>query len=905
MSTPSSEPAGASIPTVATKLLIPADSRHLVQRERLFDSLDEGIEAGPVLISAPAGAGKTVLLSSWIRARTLPGPVCWLSLDKDDNNAGRLLEDLLNTLCGSGLLQADGALRGLSPPAGARTERFMALLVNGLAQLRSPVVLVLDEIHELTSPQATAAIDFLVRHAPEQLRIVLVGRADPPLPIERLRVSGALTQLRIAELAFDRAETAALCRQLELPLSEADLDTLWRRTEGWAAALRLAAFSLHGHPQPARFLAEFAGTDRALADYLISEVLAHLPRDMREFTLRTSIVDCVSPDLAETLTGLEGATLTLAALERLGAPVQPTGPDGRAYRYHPLFRELLRAHLHHAHPRDVPLLHRRAAHWYSEQGQVMPAIGHALAGEAWDLAGELITDNWLDLFLCGGSATMRGPIARLPAEVVAADPRLAAASAGGRLQDGEPQEAERHLAIAHEGRGRISAQAREPLDLILTAVALHHARLCVRVADAKRFAHTLENAARSSSHHRWTSLRSFALANLGATHLWSGNFAAADLHLQEALALATEDRHEQIAVDCLAQLAVVRLRHGELTRAEELCSRAVEVAEQRGWGDGPAVACAYLAAAACAYHRGEFEHTEGLLRNASVAADTAEAPVRLAIGVLQALALAAAGPRSAARGVLKLRAIRAEQVDGTPMPVFLKIALADAEPRVLGAAGEFEQARSTLAEARVDLPDCAELLVRQASLELHEREFEQAAHSLTRALASQGDEPHPTTLVEAWLLSALVEHAAGDWQAASRALDNALAPAEHEPYHSAFLLQGTVVRELLEHQAQTGTAHPALLEVLLDGVGQRPPDTATLTEPLTEREQRILRYLPTMLSNAEIGAEVFVSLNTVKTHLRSIYRKLDVNGRADAVDRARKLGLLPAGIKRPRVVQRV
>ncbi len=939
----------ARTPTVATKLLIPPTPRHLVQRRQLLDILDEGIREGLVLLSAPAGAGKTVLLSSWIAARKLPGPACWLSLDGEHNDARRLLEDLLSALRSSEPTELDSALEQLKPPVGARTERFLALLVNSLAELDSPLVLVLDEIHELTSPQATAAIDFLVRHAPEQLRIVLAGRADPPLPIERLRVSGALTELRIADLAFDRGETAELCQRLHLELSSVDIDSLWARTEGWTAALLLAAFSLHGHPEPGRFLAEFAGTDRAVADYLVSEVLAGLPEDRREFMLRTCLVDSLSPELADALTGLEGATLTLAAIEHLGAPVQATDSEGRWYRYHPLFGELLRAHLRHAYPKEVPLLHRRAARWYSEQGEVMPAIRHALAGEDWEQAGSLIAENWLDLFLCGRSAAMRGPMAQLPAPIVAADPRLAAAFAGSRLQDGDLQDAERHLAIARHARGEVAAELREPLEVTLATVALHAARLRVNLTDAKRLARKLTGIARGSSHHCWASLRSFALCNLGAVCLWTGDPAAAAVHLQEALALATDDRHEQIALDCLAQLAIVHLLSGALTRAEQLGSQAVELAEQHGWCEGPAAACAYLACAASAYQRGEFERAEGLLDRAAAAADTAEAPVRLATGLLQALALAAAGPRSAARAALKLRAIRAELADsGDRTSELLQVALEDVEPRVLMAAGDLEQARATVADARAHEPQRPELMICEASVELRAGEPEQAARSLEQALAASeatasrsttsgphasgphasgptapapnpsgptAPEPHdtehvgdthPATLLEAWLLQALVDQASGEQRAASQALDRALALAEREPFRDAFLLNGPAVRELLEAQALLGTAHPALLEVLLDGVSHHAPSGATtLAEPLTESEQRILRYLPTMLSNAEIGAEVFVSLNTIKTHLRSIYRKLDASGRADAVERARRLGLLPAGIKRPRVTQRV
>ncbi len=734
----------ASIPILATKLLIPPPARHLIERGRLYDTLDEGVAGGIVLLSAPAGAGKTVLLSAWIAARELPGPACWLSLDGEDNDVNRLLENLVSALRDSGAPQPGGALDDLVAPAGAGADRFLALLVNGLAELRSPVVLVLDEIHELTSPSAAAAIDFLVRHAPAQLRLVLAGRADPPLPIDRLRAGGALTELRIAELAFNRAETAELCGRLELALSDAEIDSLWARTEGWPAAVRLAALSLRGHPEPARFLAEFAGTDRAVADYLIAEVLARLPRDNREFMLHTCLVDAVSPELADALTGGKGGTLPLAELERLGAPVQPTAANGRWYRYHPLFRELLRAHLHHAHPRQVPSLHRRAACWYAEQGQAMPAIHHALEGEDWGQAGQLIAEHWLELFLHGGSAAMRGPMAQLPGEVVASDPRLAAAVAGSRLQDGDLQDAERHLAIAREAGEPASRQAeqgqreagraetdqgeagqRSPsgirhtdtdaTDAVIAAVSLRAARLRVHPADAERFATELSAAAHGCTRHCWTALRSFALCDLGATLLWSGGEReTAIAHLHEALALATEHQHEQIALDCLAQLAVVDVLRGALTQAEERSTRAVELADriwvtrasgasphfgQRGWCEGPAAACAQLTAATCAYQRGELERAEGLLARAAVAADTAETPVRLAIGILQALTLAAAGQRSAARGALKLSAIRSELADGAPAPDFVHAVLDDAEPRVLMAAGEVEQARATLAGA--------------------------------------------------------------------------------------------------------------------------------------------------------------------------------------------------------------
>jgi LuxR family transcriptional regulator, maltose regulon positive regulatory protein len=897
--------------TLTTKLLIPPPARHLVERKRLYDALDAGVREGVVLLSAPAGAGKTVLLSAWSAARTLPGQACWMSLEADDNLPTQLLDDLLCTL-GAAARAPDTPLGALFPTAGMDAERSLALLVNALAALQSTVVLILDEVHVLTNPPAIAALDFLVRHAPAQLRIVLAGRADPPLHIERLRASGTLTELRIADLAFDRQETATLCNHLEMALTPAELDTLWERTEGWPAAVRLACLSLREHPEPARFLAEFAGTDRTVADYLIAEVLARLPGQTREFMLHTCLVDTVSPELADALTGGEGGTLPLAELERIGAPVQPTAMDGHRYRYHPLFAELLRAHLRHAHPEQIPELHRRAARWYAHQGEVMSAIRHAIAGEDWPLAGELIAEHWLELFLHGGAAAMSAPIARLPRQALAAHPRLAAAVAGSRLQDGELHQAELLIALAREQSSAEAKQASNghgSLQALLAAVTLRRARLRVDAEEAQRNAQELIAASHSCTRRCSTALRSFALCELSATQLWSGVAIGETVaRLEEALALATEHGHEQLALDCLSQLAAVALLRGELNRAERFSARAVKLAERHGWCEGSAAAAAYLTAGACAYQRGEFEHAEGLLTRAASAAQTAEAPVRLTVSVLQALTLAAGGEQSAARGALKLLAVRSELAEGAPVPAFLIGVLDVAEPRVLMAAGDVEQARATLAAALQRTPDSAALLVRQASLELRDGEADLALASLmlARTTAARQTPPPPlAVLLEASLLQALARQAIGDLPEAFDCLEQALALAEREPLRAAFLLNGPAVRELLELAAAHGTAHPALLEVLLDGVDEGAGGGGPIAEPLTEREQRILRYLPTMLTNAEIGAEVFVSLNTVKTHLRSIYRKLDASNRAEAVAQARKLGLLPAGIKRPRVVQRV
>ena len=640
-------------PSIATTLQAPQTPRLLILRSRLFDVLDRGVEGRLVLLSAPPGAGKTVLLSSWLANREPPGQACWMTLDEDDDDVSCLMADLLNALRRSGVAAEGGLLDRLSPPSPARMNRFLPLLINALAELPSPVLVVLDDIHHVSSPQATAAIDFLVRHAPEHCHLVLSGRSDPALPIQRMRMSEELMELRHAELAFNRAETEELCERLQLDLSDADVDTLWMRTEGWPAALRLAALSLSGHPDPRRFLDELGGTDRALADYLIAEVLVHLPEDQHAFMLRTCLVDAVSAPLADALTGSSSSALLLAALEHSGAPIEAisqAGGDECFYRYHPLFKELLQAHLRHAYAQEIPLLHRRAAKWYAENGASMQALRHALAAEDWRSAGQLIAENWLELFLTGSSAPVRRAIRQLPAEVVKEDPRLAAVFAGSRLEDGDLREGERHLANAREAYPEADDAVREQLGLMLAAVGLRQARLQTRVDDAERFAGELIDLAGGASREEWSALRCFALSNLGAVHLWSGNLAAASPDLEEALALATEDGREHLVVElpCPARRPGSAAREADERRGAQQARRGARRAGRLQRRTVPLLAPIWRAEPSPTDMASSTPPVE-LLTHAATAAASAEPPVRLATGVLQARALAAVGQRSASR----------------------------------------------------------------------------------------------------------------------------------------------------------------------------------------------------------------------------------------------------------------
>jgi LuxR family transcriptional regulator, maltose regulon positive regulatory protein len=946
----STQPSASRYPptTVTTKLLVPPVPHDLIQRTRLFDALDHGIARTLVLLAAPAGAGKTMLLASWARKRKLPGPVCWLTLDSDDTDSAQLSGDLLSALRSCGMASPGSALDRLTPPRSAHDERFLPLLVNALAELSTPVVIVLDEIPELARHPASAALAYLVRHAPEQCRLVLCGRCDPPLPLERLRLCDELTELRASDLAFDREETAELCRRLGLEISETAMSALWTRTEGWAAAVRLAALTLKDHPEPDRFLTEFAGTDRAIADYLVAEVLANLPEQKLEFMLRTSLVLTIDPELADALTESQGAALKLSELEHAGVPVQQVSEHQAgdvAYQYHPLFRELLQAQLRATHPRTVTKLHRLAAGWYAEHDRTSPAIHHALAGEDWRRASGLIAEHWLDLFLRGEATSMSGPMSRLPAEVVASDPRLGAALAASRLQDGDIAAGESHLEYVRHlhasdrrqdhgsgafkqvagqdvGKDAGADQAGRPsrgdtLEKALIAVCLHLERLRGHASEAETFAATLHRLEGRIRHEDWSALRSFTLSNLGATHLWCAEPTKAGPELLEALAIATEYELEHIVLDCQAQLALLDLLNGSLRSAHERARRALESIERGGLEQGLTPAYAYLAGAAVAFRRGEFERAEELASRLVHSSGKAHTGLRAVAGMLQAVILSTAGPESAERGALKLSVVRTLIADESPKETFhdhLLVALADAQARVLSATGEHDAALEGLRRARIEHPQSLALLIREASIELRRGAHADATRTLAPVIpedpcAEDPREPLGESLpgaaipmlIEGWLLRALLAYADGERRVSSQALERALALTEHEPYHEAFLLNGPPVGELLEHQAESGTAHPAVLETLLQAGSQCQCTATPPAEALTEREQAILRFLPTLLSNAEIGAEMYVSLNTVKTHLRSIYRKLDAGSRADAVERARQNGLLPPGIKRPHV----
>ena len=883
-----------------------------VPRRRLYALLDEGTRGPITLLAASAGYGKTLLLTSWALAGRLPGPVAWVTVGPDDAQPASFWAHVLAALDDAGVLPAGGPPGDPGPPA-ASGSPFLRWLAGRLGELPRPVVLVLDDLHEAGAGAVAAELRLLLRYAPPQLRLVVATRADPPLSLHRLRVAGQLSELREADLAFTRSEARAMLGDHGVTLSGDELEALLRRTEGWAAGLRLAALTLRDHPLPGRFVDELAGDDRAIAGYLLEEVLAVQPPELRAFLLRTSVPGQLCGELADALTGRSDGAEVLAGLEREHVFISATGPRRSWYRYHSLFAELLRAELRHEHPEELPDLHRRAAAWHAANGLPVEAVRHALAGGDFDQAAELLAGSWLALLAGGHAAALRELLARLPAERVRSTPELAAVAALSRLALGELEEADAWLGLAVAAEPRFPgfpasepAGASGPPELpqprtqaALRLARLLRARMVGEAGDAEAAAAALLSPDAASAGEPLAAggdHRSLALVLLGAAELWSGRLEEAAVHLEEAAEDAGRTGRHFVELDATAHLALLEAVRGRLGRAGELARTAVERAGRGGFTAGAPVACAELATAIAAYHRDELAVAAAALERATAAAD-GDRLVLLAAAVLAAW-LAADGD-SAERGAALARLDGAVRTTGGRPPRVLAAAARATRSRLLALAGD-DPAEAALGgdDGRLAPVETVTL----ARMRLARGEPAGAVATLAPLLAGLGGgagAPLPATAIQACLVDAIANQQLADRDAAASSLRRALELAAPEGYRREFVEGGTPVRVLLVDHLQRDPAHRALAEGLLDRLRDTaapgppvPAAAAVLVEPLSEREQVVLRYLPSSLSAGEIADELYVSLNTVKTHIKSIYRKLETNRRWDAVKRARQLQLL-------------
>jgi len=851
------------------------------------------------MVSAQPGSGKTMLLRSWISETGLAERAAWVTVGRGERDPQRfwlsVLGALRGTAAGSVLVQPVSAAPGLD--GWALVER----LLNDLAPLDQPVWLVIDDVHELDPDQGLRQLELLVLRAPPRLRFVLAARHDVRLGLHRLRLEGGLTEIRAADLRFSVAEARELFAGAGIELPGAAVVMLHERTEGWAAGLRLAALSLAGHPDPGRFAAEFSGSERTVAEYLLAEVLDRQGEQVRRLLLRTSVLERVNGELADLLAGGSGGERVLQDLEQANAFVVSLDASRSWFRYHQLFADLLQLELRRAAPQEVTALHEAAARWFAGYGYPVEAIRHAQAAQDWVMAGRLLADHWPRLQLDGQAATVHGLIGGFPARARAADAGLAAVAAAGELTQGSLEAAERYLGLAERGSASVPASRRAQFQVLLGIVRLLQARQRGNVAAAAEEAHRLQamtTASDAAYLGLGEDLRALALITVGVTEFWAAQLDQGERHLDQGVLLARQIGRPYLEFLGLAHQAAIEI-YRSFARAAERSMQAVELAERHGWTDEPAVGVAYVTLAGALAWQGRPEEAEPWLQRAerTVRAE-AEPAAGMAVHYLRGRLELARGRDADALAALRA----AERLAGRLTAPHLLVPRARASlMHALIRMGEVERAEQALGDVGEQDRERAEMRMAAAALRLAQHDPHAAAAVLGPVLDGSVLVDWPPWMAQAFWLEAIARDALGDEGAAARALGRALDLAEPGAALQLFLLHPAP--GLLKREAGQRTAHTALIaEILglLAGQAHAPPaGPRPLLGPLRDSEVRVLRYLPTNLTLPEIARELHVSHNTVKTHIRSLYTQLGAHRRGEAVARARALGLLaPAAHRR-------
>src|SRR5215472_1523408 len=868
----------------------------VVSRPRLFGRL--AAQARVSVMSAPAGSGKTVLLRSWIGQSGVADRVAWVAAGRGERDPPRfwlaVLAALRQTTAGSALVRELTAAPDLD--GGAIAERLLA----DLAPLTDRLWLVVDDVHEL-GPDALRQLELLIMRAPPDLRFVLATRHDVRLGLHRLRLEGELAEIREPDLRFSVAEAGELFDAAGVHLP--DPAPLVARTEGWAAGLRLAALSLAGHPDPGRLAAEFSGTERTVAEYLLAEVLDRQPEQVRRLLLRTSILDRVNGELAGLLTGDSGGERVLQDLEEANAFVVALDAWRSWFRYHHLFADLLQLQLRRAEPGKVAGLHRAAAGWFAGRGFPVEAIHHAQAARDWGLATRVLADHWPGLYLDGQAAVIHELLAGFPAGQLAADAELAAVAAGDELTRGSLEAAQRYLGLAERGLASVPDGRRGQAQLLLGIIRLLLARQRgdrPAVAEEAGRLQAMAEAPEAARPGLGEELRALALISLGSTEFWASRFEEAERHLEQGVALARRIGRPYLEFTGLVYAAIIEF-YGSASRAVEHGRQAAELAEQHGWAEEPGAGFASVIVGAVLVWQARLEEAEPWIHRAErIVRAEAEPAVGLAIHHVRGWLELARGRDADALAAFQAAHRLAGRLAKPNLMVLPNRALL---VQTMVRLGETERAEQALAALADQDRDSGVMRISLATLRLAQDNTREALAALGPVLDGSAPVPFldgsaplpwPARLAQPFLLEAIARDALGDSRAAASAVERALDLAEPDGALWWFVLHPAP--DLLERHARHGTAHAALIADILSLLAGRklapPPAWPPPLEPLSDSELRVLRYLPTNLSGPEIAGELCVSHNTVRTHITHLYGKLGTHTRAEAVTRARALGLL-------------
>jgi LuxR family maltose regulon positive regulatory protein len=911
---------------VQTKLYVPRLRRSMVARPRLSGWLSRGSDVRLTLISAPAGFGKTTLLAAWLAATATDNrAVAWLSLDHGDRQPATfwtyLITALQTAVPGIGA-DALPLLQSAQPPI----ETVLTAVLNELAAAPNDIDLVLDDYHLVDGPDLRAGMTFLLEHLPPHVHLVISSRADPHLPLARLRARGQLVEVRAADLRFTPDEVATYLNDVTgLDLAPDDIAVLEGRTEGWIAALQLAALSMQGRTDIGAFIAQFAGNDRYIVDYLVEEVLTQQPEPVRAFLLRTCLLDRLNGPLCDAVTGEPGGRATLEALDRANLFLVPLDDNRHWYRYHHLFADMLQAHLRDERPDEVTDLHRRASRWYDRNGQPSPAIRHAVAAGDTERAADLVELAIPELQRNRQEATIRGWLDAIPAGVVRMRPVLAvgfvAALMAGNEFDGIEErlrDAERWLEPATPDREELHSHPdgmvvvdEQELTRLPGVIEMYRAALALVGGDAPA---TLRHAQlaidRAADEDDVT--RAGASAISGLTFWGRGDLEDAHHAYSSCVQGLQRAGHLSDVLGCSITLADIRTTQGRLGDAQRTFERALQLAAQEPGTVLRGTADMYVGMSQIACERGDLHTaTQYLMRSQELGEHTGlpQNPYRWRVAM--ARVREAEGDPDGALALLDdaQRMYLADFLPNVrPVPAL--------RARMLAAHGRWRDALDWAREQGLSADDTltyitefAHLTLARVLLARHASDgdnsaLNDASRLLARLQSAAVAGGRPGSVIEILVLQSLTHPAGGDTTGALTPLVEALTLAEPEGYLRVFVDAGPPMKSLLTAVSSKRAGWDYVRRLLAASADDDAPGPTTTTgqpgprrgqglvETLSERELDVLHLLATDLDGPDIARRLFVSVNTLRTHTRSIYAKLGVNSRRAALRRAEELRLL-------------
>jgi LuxR family maltose regulon positive regulatory protein len=898
-------------PLLETKLRVPRGRRRLVARPRLDECLARGTESALTLVSAPAGFGKTTLLTEWLATAPADGrSVAWLSLDPRDNDPAVFWTYLVAALQAVEPAVGAGARSLLQSPQ-SPAEAILESLLNDLSGVSNDVVLVLDDYHVIEAPDVQEGMTFLLDHLPPQFHLVIATRADPSLPLARLRARGELVEVRVADLRFTADEAAAyLSGVMGLDLTAGDVEALAGRTEGWIAGLQLAGLSLQGREDVAGFIAGFAGDDRYIVDYLVEEVLQRQPEPVRSFLLHTSVLGRLSGALCDAVTGQDGGKAMLDALDRGNLFLVPLDDRRLWYRYHHLFADVLRTRLLNEQPERVRDLHLRASVWCEQNGARSEAIEHALDAGDFERAAVLVELAIPALRQARQEATLRRWLERLPDELFRVRPVLTIGYVGSLMSRGDLEgvaerleNAQRWLDAHEQGgpAGEMVVVDEAGYRALPSSIAMYRAGRALILGDvAGTMTHArraLELAAEDDD-----LARGAPAALLGLAYWTGGHLDTARQWYADAMSsLATAGYHSDVLGGSLV-LADIAIAQGRLREAMSTYERGLQRAEQaepplRGAADMHVGISQLLC---------ERDDLDGALRHLLTSRELGEhaglPQNRCRWRVAMARIRAAEGDLPAAVGLLD-EAERLYVGDFSPevRPV------AASRARLWIVQGRWAEALAWARERGLTVDDelgylhefehvtLARALVARYAADRAESSLTEATRLLERLLPAADQGGRIGSVIDVLVVKSLAQQLQGDLPAALASLRRALTLAEPEDYVRTFVDEGPPMAALLRavgKQGNSGSSIRRLLAAFGPARGSAPVHR-DLIDPLSARELDVLRLLGTDLDGPGIARELVVSLNTVRTHTKNIYAKLGVTNRRSAVRRGDELDLTP------------